>query len=219
MPKMPADKSTYYLWFDSEFTSLDLDRARLLQVALIITDGRLRRVGPATRDLVLPIRLPRGARLSAWTRQHLGELVARCRGRGALSLAEADARLARAVDRALGRIPKDESRRPVLAGNSVHTDWYLIRKFLPRFAARLHYRHLDVSSLKLEWHGFLRGKEFDKERPEHIRRYFPGAGAAVAEGRHDAYYDAAASIAELGYYRAQLQRRAGPARPTRGAGR
>ena len=39
-------KSTAYVWFDAEFTSLELDQARLLQVAVIITDINLQRIAP-----------------------------------------------------------------------------------------------------------------------------------------------------------------------------
>jgi oligoribonuclease (3'-5' exoribonuclease) len=107
------------------------------------------------------------------------------------------------------------NQRPVLAGNSVHTDWWLARRFLPLFSSRLHYRHLDVTALKLEWQRLHPDVEsgascssieasclsFEKENPEIIRRYFPEAVLSGAGSRHDAYYDVQASIAELAFYR------------------
>ena len=48
---------------------------------------------------------------------------------------------------------------------------------------------------------------FDKNDPEFVRRYFPDAELDGPGRRHDALYDAQASAAELGYYRAHLARR------------
>ncbi|MBA4395446.1 MAG: hypothetical protein C0407_17995 [Desulfobacca sp.] len=77
----------------------------------------------------------------------------------------------------------------------------MIRRFLPRFLGRLHYRHLDVTAFKLEWQRLHPDKEFEKENPEIIRRYFPEAYLTDSGSRHDAYYDLQASIAELAFYR------------------
>lgn len=205
----PPDRSNFYIWFDTEFTTLDLDRARPLQAALLITDSRLRRVLPASEDARMTIRLPRGAPVSPWTRQHLPELLRECRSATAVDIAEADRRLAALVDRVAGRPLADESRRPVLAGNSVHADWRIAQRFFPRFTARLNYRHLDVTALKLQWRarrGADERDEFVKEDVAAIRRLFPEA-VITGELRHDAYYDVQASIAELAFYRRRLCRR------------
>jgi len=205
------DLSSMLVWFDTEYSDLNLDRARLLQVAMVVTDGRLRRVGPAESDIRLTIRLPRGARLSPWVREHLAPLIARCRSAEAVSVAAADRRLAEALTSALGPIPANVSRRPVLAGNSVHADWWLARKFLPRFHDLLHYRQMDVTALKLEWLRRNPAFDFEKESGAIVRRYFPGALTGPDE-RHDAYYDAQASAAELAFYRKHLLSRAAPRR-------
>jgi oligoribonuclease len=209
-----GDLSSYLVWFDTEYTSLDLGRARLLQVAMVITDGDLRRIGPPERDVRLAIRLPPSARLSPWVEENLKPLVARCRSAGAVTAAEADRRLAAALDDALGPAPAAVAKRPVLAGNSVHADWWLARRFLPQFLGRLHYRQLDVTALKLEWLRRNPSFDFEKESGEIVRRYFPGALIGPDE-RHDAYYDAQASAAELAFYRKHLLSR--PARAARGA--
>lgn len=191
----------FYVWFDTEYTDLDLDTARLLQVAAIITDRSLKRVLPQADDVKLTIRLPGDALLSPWVEQNLPDLVRACRSAEAVDVEEADRRLARFVDAVAGLPAERENQRPVLAGNSVHEDWCLARRFLPRFAGRLHYRHLDVTALKLEWERLHPDEKFEKENPETILQYFPEAVLPGSGRRHDAYYDVHASIAELAFYR------------------
>lgn len=195
------EKTPLYVWFDTEYSTLELDEARLLQVAALITNASLQRVLPPERDVRLPIRLREGETLSPWVEENLPELVQACRSPEAADLLAADASLAAYVDAAAGPPAEQENQRPVLAGNSIHEDWWLVRRFLPRFMNRLHYRHLDVTAFKLEWKRIRSEAEFAKEDPEMIRRYFPGAVLPVAGKRHDAYYDIQASIAELAFYR------------------
>lgn len=202
---MPG-KTPLYVWFDTEYSTLELDKAGLLQVAALITDASLQRVLPPERDVRLPIRLREGETLSPWVEENLPELVQACRSPEAVDLLAADTSLAAYVDTAAGPPAEREDQRPVLAGNSIHEDWWLVRRFLPRFLNRLHYRHLDVTAFKLEWKQIRPAAEFDKENPEMIRRYFPEAVLPVAGKRHDAYYDLQASIAELAFYRRNLFR-------------
>lgn len=200
------DVSGFRLWFDTEYTGLELDSARLLQVALMITDASGRRLEPPANDVRLDIRLPDGAPVSDWLKQNLPDLLARCRSAGAVETGEADRCLAEHVLRVLGPLPARSDRRPVLAGNSLHADWRLAERWLPRFAACLNYRHLDVTALKLIWRERSGGEEFRKEDPAELARYFPEADVASFAGRHDAYYDVQASLAELNYYRERLLR-------------
>ena len=120
-----------YLWFDAEFTSLDPDQGRLLQVALLVTDANLKRLAPPERDLQLNIRLDPDVPVSDWVEKHLAGLLATCRSENAAPLGEADRRLAALVDEAVGPAADNIKRRPVLAGNTVHMDVALARKFLP----------------------------------------------------------------------------------------
>ncbi len=198
-------KDKYYVWFDTEFSSLDLDSTVLLQVAALITDTSLRRVLSQKDDVRLPIRLEPATQLSPWVEENLRDLIAACRSHRAVDINEADERLAEYIDRATGRSVMREDERPVLAGNSIHIDWWLVRRFLPRFLSRLHYRNLDVTALKLEWRQrHPRAREFDKENPKTLRTFFPEAVLSNSENRHDAYYDVQASIAELAFYRRHL---------------
>lgn len=201
-----SDRREFYVWFDTEYSALELEKARLLQVAAMITDTSLKRVLPAEQDVRLVIRLPEGAEVSPWVAENLPELVRACRSPEAVELTEADERLAGYVDAVAGPPAERENQRPVLAGNSVHADWWLVRRFLPRFLGRLHYRQLDVTTIKLEWQRLHPEMDFEKENPENIRRYFPEAVMPAHDSRHDAYYDIQASVAELAFYRSVLFR-------------
>lgn len=215
MTENTLKKSSAYVWFDAEFTSLELDRARLLQVAVIITDTNLQRVAPADADLNLCIRLEEGEAVSPWVAENLSGLVEQCRSDIAVSLEEADRQIAALLDQYCGTPCKEMADRPVLAGNSVHNDWFLMRKYLPLFGRRLHYRLLDVSTLKIQWQDWVEQQPFDKESVEQLNQYFPGVppcgalsrgGAAEidAANAHDALFDIKASIAELAFYRSKL---------------
>jgi oligoribonuclease len=196
----------YLVWFDTEYSQLELKEAHLLQVAALITDRSLRRVLPCERDIRLAIRLPSSAAVSPWVEENLQELVTACRSSVAVEPAEADRLLAEYIDAAVGPPAERENGRPILAGNSIHADWWLAVKYLPQFIRRLHYRHLDVTCLKLEWQERYPDREFEKEDPENIKRHFPDAHFTIADTRHDAYYDIQASIAELAFYRHHLFR-------------
>jgi oligoribonuclease len=196
----------FYIWFDTEYSDLELERAFLLQAAVLITNSSLQRILSPEQDVILTIRMPPGEKISPWVEQNLPDLVRASRSPEAMELAEADDRLTAYIDKATGIPAEREDQRPVLAGNSVHADWWLIRRFLPRFLGRLNYRHLDVTALKLEWMRLNPGFEFKKEDPAVVVRYFPDAVLSGSPGRHHAYYDLQASIAELAFYRRHLFR-------------
>ncbi len=203
MSEKEQKKTSAYVWFDAEFTSLDLDQARLLQVAAIVTDTSLNRIGPPDADLNLCIRLEEGESVSPWVAENLSGLVEKCRSDEAVSIEEADRRLAALLDQYCGTPCEAMDQRPVLAGNSVHNDWFLMRRMLPAFGSRLHYRLLDVSTFKIQWQDWVGAESFDKENAELLNQYFPGGGITAANA-HDALFDIKASIAELAFYRSRL---------------
>lgn len=196
----PRDLSSHYLWFDTEYTSLELDQARLLQVALVITDANLQRIAPANRDFQMLVRLPDGERCSPWAEENLKPLLARCRSNTAHPLESVQQALAQYLDDLLGPNPPSIKHRPPLAGNSLQADWFLARKYLPSLIDRAHYRVLDVSSWKVFWKNALGDFPFDKENEPLLRQYFPGEFNSSAEA-HDAHFDVLASIAELNFYK------------------
>lgn len=197
-------RSTAYVWFDTEYSDLDFDRARLLQVAAILTDADLQRLHPPEQDVKLYVRLPDDVPVSPWVEDNLKDVLRICRSELAEPVAEVEQHLLNWLDRFVTLPGGEDKRRPILAGNSVHADWWLARRYLPRFLARLHYRHLDVTALKLQWQDWRGGEAFDKDNAELMRSYFPGALVGADSGRHDAHYDVQASIAELNYYRHTL---------------
>ena len=196
--------STAYVWFDTEFTSLELDEARLLQVSVMLTDKDLKRLTPPEEDINLYVRVDEETPLSPWVQQNLPELVKKCRSDDAVPVEKIDTVLTAWVDRWCKTPNKTIQKRPLMAGNSVHNDWILARKFFPTFVGRLHYRLLDVSALKVQWFDVAGGADFDKEDSSLVKEYFPEADVGRLK-QHDAYYDIIASAAELAYYRAHTQ--------------
>lgn len=195
-------ENSLYAWFDTEYSSLELEKAVILQVALLITDSDLKRVLPAERDVHLTVKLPEGVEVSPWVQEHLPDLVRQCRSPAAMTIAEVDDRLCAYVSDAMESLVHGTDERPVLAGNSIHADWWLARRFLRHFLEHLHYRQLDVTAFKLEWKR-LHGHEFDKDEVGNVAKWFPHANVHTLE-KHDAYYDVQASIAELAFYRRHL---------------
>ena len=199
--------STAYVWFDTEYSSLEIEGAVLLQVAMRITDADLQPLDPLRRDVNVFVKLPDGAEVSPWIKENMPEVVERCRSTDAVEISDLDAQLAATVDRVVVVPGGEYKRRPILAGNSIHSDWYLAKKFLPRFLGKLHYRHLDVTALKIQWQDIhLAEDEFDKDKTDLVAQFCPEPKINAADKRHDAYYDVQASIAELNFYRSRLFR-------------
>jgi len=215
---MPEAPPTHYAWFDTEFTSLDLDEARLIQVALVVSDIDLNPITPESKPSGVPaacigrnglnvyLPLPSEWEPQAFHLEHMGDVLERCR-KSSYSASQADEWLSAWVDACVGSRAESISARPIMAGNSVHNDWFLARRDLPEFTSRLHYRLMDASSFKSEWAAHLGGPGaggLDKDDRDAVRAVFPAADIAAAA--HDAYYDAQASLAELAWYRGRLAR-------------
>ncbi len=203
-----------YCWFDTEYTRLDLDEAKLLQVALIVTDDELRPL--PVRPEGIPEELfrkdgftaflppPPENEISEHVLEHYKPLLERAAKEGR-PVEEIDRYLSLYMDAYPETRLDDIRRRPVLAGNSVYADYFLARRFLPGFLSHLSYRHLDVTTLKIEWAYHYRGPKFEKlGNSEAIRRYYRGQDSIEGD-KHDAYYDVQASMAELAYYRSRLE--------------
>jgi len=171
--------SDLLVWMDMEMSGLDPEREVILEVATLITDARLNLVaeGPALvvhqPDSVLDA-------MDEWNREHHGAsgLTARVRA-SHLSLAEAETQT---LDFVRQHCPE---RSAPLCGNSIHQDRRFLSRYMPRLDGYLHYRNVDVSTLK-----------------ELVRRWYPeGPTPPEKKHAHLALDDIRESIDELRFYR------------------
>ena len=179
-------------WIDLEMTGLDPARHTIVEIACLITDDDLALVeeGP---DLVVhatPDDAGRHGRFRAH-HAHTSGLLAEMES-STLSLADAGAQTLAFLKRHI-----KEPRTVPLAGNSIGTDRRFLATQLPEIEDYLHYRSVDVSTLK-----------------ELCRRWRPEVykAAPVKKGGHRALQDIRESVAELSYYRGLDLR---PRRPER----
>jgi oligoribonuclease len=174
------------VWVDLEMTGLDPDRDVIVEVAVLVSDAALERLqeGP---DLV--VAAPAGA-LDAMADvvrdMHAKSGLTDAVRASTLSLRDAEQQVLEFVRRHVR-----EARVAPLAGNSIGTDRAFLRKQMPTFEAYLHYRNVDVSTVK-----------------ELARRWYPEAFAAAPKkgGAHRALADIHESIGELRHYRATIFR-------------
>lgn len=176
--------SDLLVWLDMEMTGLDPAKERIIEMATIITDGQLVEIatGPSLvvhqGDEVL-------AAMDDWNKKHHGGsgLVDRVKA-STISDADAEAQTLAFINAHCGA--KD---RPVLAGNSIHQDRRFIRRYMPALDARLHYRMVDVSTVK-----------------ELARRWYPAIAAKQPSKNetHRALDDIRESIDEMRWYRTKV---------------
>lgn len=172
------------VWIDCEMTGLDPDNDLIVEIATIITDGDLEQVeqGPA-----LVIAAPDTAL------DGMAEIVQRMHTSSGLleQIRRADRTVADAEAATLAfiRMHVPEPAVAPLAGNSVHADRMFLRRHMPTLEAHLHYRNVDVSTVK-----------------ELARRWDPSllTEAPGKRERHRALDDILESIAELRFYRDAL---------------
>jgi oligoribonuclease len=168
------------VWIDCEMTGLDLVTDALIEVAVLVTDYELNVLGEGI-DLVIA---PPPAAL-----EQMGDFVRDMHTASGLlaelphgiPLAEAEQQV---LDFISAHVP--DPRKAALAGNSVGTDRTFLVRDMPKVESHLHYRNVDVSSIK-----------------ELVRRWYPRVYYATPakSGNHRALADITESIAELRYYR------------------
>lgn len=137
------------VWIDCEMTGLEVETCALIEIAVLVTDGQLRTVveGP---DLVIAQSEEVLAGMNAWCVEHHGKsgLTERVRA-STVSLVEAEEQCLAFVSRFCAHGTAQ------LAGNSVHVDLSFLKRYMPRLAAHLSYRVVDVSSISaLGWRWF-----------------------------------------------------------------
>jgi len=169
------------VWLDMEMTGLEPDRERIIEMATILTDGNLVEIaiGP---DLVIHQSDELLAAMDDWNKKHHGGsgLVDRVKA-STVTEADAEAQTVAFINQHVSA--KD---RPVLAGNSIHQDRRFVRRYMPVLDQRLHYRMVDVSTVK-----------------ELARRWFPAVVTKQKQKKetHRALDDIRESIEELRFYR------------------
>jgi oligoribonuclease len=182
------------VWIDCEMTGLDLTRDALVEIACIVTDGELSVADDGIDVIIKP---------PAEALDHMPEVVREMHtASGLLNELPAGITLAEAQDAVLGyvRLHVPEPRKVPLCGNSISTDRSFLARDMPELDGYLHYRMVDVSSIK-----------------ELARRWYPRAyfASPPKHGGHRALADILESIRELSYYReAVFVPRPGPDTPT-----
>lgn len=172
------------MWVDCEMTGLSLTADALVEIACIVTEADLTEVDEGVSIVIRPS--------DAATLEQMEQVVVDMHtASGLLSEIESGVPLAEAEQRVLdyitGHVP--EARKAPLAGSSVYVDRGFLARDMPRVDAHLHYRLVDVSTIK-----------------ELAKRWYPRAYFASPEkrGNHRALGDIRESIAELRYYREAL---------------
>jgi oligoribonuclease len=168
------------VWIDCEMTGLDLQRDALIEIACLVTDGDLNLLDGGIDEIIKPPpealdQMPDIVRDMHTTSGLLTELAS------GISLAEAQERV---LEYVRGHVK--EPRKVPLCGNSIATDRSFLARDMPELDAFLHYRMVDVSSIK-----------------ELARRWYPRAyfASPVKKGGHRALADITDSVRELRYYR------------------
>ncbi|MFY9887326.1 MAG: oligoribonuclease [Streptosporangiaceae bacterium] len=168
------------VWIDCEMTGLDLSRDALVEIACIVTDGELTVLDNGIDVLIKP---------PAEALDSMNDVVRQMHTTsGLLTELEGGLTLAEAQDLVLAYVRQHvpDSRKVPLCGNSIATDRAFLARDMPELDDFLHYRMVDVSSIK-----------------ELARRWYPRTYFASPEkhGGHRALADIRESIRELRYYR------------------
>ena len=169
------------VWIDLEMTGLDPDTNRIVEIAVIITDGALDHLveGP---DLVLATDEPAlDAMDDVVVQMHRASGLTDAIRASSITVEQAEQEVLAFVAQ---HVP--EPRSAPLAGNSVHADRAFLQRYMPTLEAYVHYRNVDVSTIK-----------------ELARRWYPDSleKAPKKAGGHRALADIRESIDEMRYWR------------------
>ncbi len=174
-----AAENDRLVWIDCEMTGLDLSVDQIVEVAVIVTDYELTALDPGFQIVVRADDSVLAGMNDFVTQMHQAS--------GLLEEVPHGVTLAEAEEQVLAYIRRfvPEGKAP-LAGNTIGTDRMFLAKDMPRVDRWLHYRNVDVSSVK-----------------ELSRRWYPRAyfQAPAKDGGHRALADIRESIRELAYYR------------------
>jgi oligoribonuclease len=168
------------VWIDCEMTGLDIERDALVEIACLVTDAQLNLLDEGVDVIIKP-----PAEALAGMPEIVREMHATS---GLLAELPSGITVAEAQDIVLGYVRGHvgEPKRAPLCGNSIATDRWFIARDMPELDGYLHYRMVDVSSIK-----------------ELARRWYPRTYFASPDkhGGHRALADIKESVQELRYYR------------------
>lgn len=178
-----AEREQRMVWIDLEMTGLNIEKESIIEIATIITDGELNILahGPNVAITVDEILIEE---MDEWnTTHHFGSgLVNRIRENG-VDLMDAEQMTLEFLKKWV-----DPNTAP-LCGNSVWNDRRFLEKEMPKVAEYLHYRMIDVSTVK-----------------ELARRWYPEVDKYPKKGAHLALDDIIESVEELDYFRNKVFR-------------
>jgi oligoribonuclease len=165
-------------------TGLDLERDVLLEVAAVVTDSELTALDDGIDVIVSAPDDALDGMVDVVTQMHTASGLTDAVRASSTSLADAERQV---LDYVRRHVP--EARRAPLCGNSIATDRAFLARHMPTLEGYLHYRMVDVSSIK-----------------ELVRRWYPRVyfNAPEKHGNHRALADVLESVAELRYYRASV---------------
>lgn len=178
-----ATENDRLVWIDCEMTGLDLSVDELVEIAVVITDFELNLIDPGFQIVVRPSDAALANMNAFVTDMH--------RTSGLIDEIPNGVSLAEAEEQTLAYIKRfvPLERRAPLAGNTIGTDRMFLARYMPNIDQYLHYRNVDVSSIK-----------------ELARRWYPRVFFQAPEkhGGHRALADILESIRELRYYRSAV---------------
>lgn len=178
----PVRREDAWVWIDCEMTGLDPERHVLLEIATIITDARLRVIATGPTLTIRPTAAEM-TRMDPWPRRthKKSGLLDRVEAEG-VPLAQAERETLRFIRKHC------YARTAPLCGNSVWQDRRFLARYMPAVERFLHYRIVDVSSIKVA-----------------LKAWYPGRVNPPAKaGTHRALDDILESIEELRYYKRQF---------------
>lgn len=179
----PAEAPAPLVWIDMEMSGLDPAGCRILEIATVITDGELNELAVGPNLVVHQSDEVLGAMDEWCTRQHGASGLSEQVRASTIDEAQAEQQTLEFVQQWTAR------RSSPLCGSSVFQDRRFIIRYLPKLYEYLHYRMIDVASVR-----------------ELSRRWHPQLRPPQKRETHRALDDVRESIEELRFYRAHLFR-------------
>ena len=178
-----ATELPHLIWIDCEMTGLDLATDALVEIAVLVTDSELNVIGEGVDVVIQATQDQLDAMNDFVKNMHTAS--------GLITQIPSGISVSAAEEKILEYLQASgtEPGKSPLAGNSVSVDRNFIARDMPKLNEYLHYRTIDVSSIK------------ELARRWHPKTYF---ASPAKTGNHRALGDIQDSIAELAYYRTAL---------------